>query len=162
MSKSMDFKVGIADGQSDGLQVLGIGEPWPIYLEGMEECYILEPLVIGLSHSLNLGISFLMEHNLKINCTEEEVALMPVKDGSTSRAQLEDRRYHSFKSKKTGRVLKANEDQRISMQVWRIPHEKISINTLNERPEEALGVYAKEDCLIPTGNSEIHPSTDKL
>ena len=34
MSKSMDYKVGTADGQSDGLQVLGIGEPWPIYLEG--------------------------------------------------------------------------------------------------------------------------------
>ena len=84
MRESMDYKVGTADGQSDRLQVLGIGEPWPIYLEGMEEYYILEPLVIkGLSHSVNLGISFLMEHNLKINCTVEEVALMPVKDGST-------------------------------------------------------------------------------
>ena len=31
MSKSMDFKVGTADGKSDGLQVLGIGKPWPIY-----------------------------------------------------------------------------------------------------------------------------------
>ena len=80
MRESMDYKVGTADGQSDRLQVLGIGEPWPIYLEGMEEYYILEPLVIkGLSHSVNLGISFLMEHNLKINCTKEEVALMPVK-----------------------------------------------------------------------------------
>ena len=50
----MDYKVGTADGQSEGLQVLGVGEPWPIYLEGMEECYILEPLVIrGLSHSVN-------------------------------------------------------------------------------------------------------------
>ena len=84
ISKSMDFKVGTADGQSDGLQVLGLGEPWLIYLEGMEECFILEPLVIqGLSHSVNLGISFLMEHNLKINCMKEEVALMPVKDRST-------------------------------------------------------------------------------
>ena len=56
ISKSMDYKVGTADGQSKGLQVLGIGEPWPIFLEGMEECYILEPLVIqGLSHSVNLG-----------------------------------------------------------------------------------------------------------
>ena len=87
MSKSIDYKVGTADGQSDRLQVLGIGEPWPIYLEGTEECFILEPLVIqGLSHSVNLGISFLMEHNLKITCTEEEVTLMPVKDGSISRA----------------------------------------------------------------------------
>ena len=37
------------------------------------------------------------------------------------------------------------------MEVWRIPREKISINTLNERPEEAAGVYAKEDCSIPAG-----------
>ena len=34
MSKSRDYKVETADGQSDGLQVLGIGEPWLIYLEG--------------------------------------------------------------------------------------------------------------------------------
>ena len=26
----MDYKVGTTDGQSKGLQVLGIGEPWPI------------------------------------------------------------------------------------------------------------------------------------
>ena len=75
----MDYKVGTADGQSEGLQVLGVGEPWPIYLEGMEECYILEPLVIGgLSHRVNLGISFLTRNNLKLICMEEEVALMSV------------------------------------------------------------------------------------
>ena len=121
-SNSRDFKVGTADGQSDGLQVLGIGEPWPINLEGMEKCFILELLVIqGLSHSVNLGISFLMEHNLKINFTKEEVALVPVKDGSTSRAGLVDGKYHSFISKKTGRVLKTMEEQMILLQVWRIP-----------------------------------------
>ena len=70
MRESMDYKVGTADGQSDRLQVLGIGEPWPIYLERIEEYCILEPLVIKeLSPSVNLGISFLMDHNLKINCT---------------------------------------------------------------------------------------------
>ena len=42
----MNHRGGTADGQSEGLQVLGVGEPWLIYLEGMEECYILEPLVI--------------------------------------------------------------------------------------------------------------------
>ena len=48
ISNSMDDKVGTADGQSEGLHALGVGEPWPIYiyLEGMEECSILEPLVI--------------------------------------------------------------------------------------------------------------------
>ena len=49
----------------------------------LEECYILEPLVIrGLSHSVNLGISFLTKHKLKLIFTKEEVALMPLKDGS--------------------------------------------------------------------------------
>ena len=53
----MDYKIGTADGQTEGLQVLGVGKPWSINLEGMEECYILKPLVIqGLSHSVKLGI----------------------------------------------------------------------------------------------------------
>ena len=66
----MDLGVRTADGQSAGLKVLGLGkqlkvlgdmgEQWPIYLEGMERCYMLEPLVIqGLSHCVNLGLAFL-------------------------------------------------------------------------------------------------------
>ena len=38
INRTMDYKVGTADGQSEGLQVLGLGEPWPIYLQGIEEC----------------------------------------------------------------------------------------------------------------------------
>ena len=114
ISSSVDYKVGTADGQSDGLQVLGVGAPWPIYLEGMEVCYILKQLVISrLSHSVNIGISFLRKHKLKLICTEEEVALMPVKNGSASRARLIDGGCHNFISKRMGRVLKATEDQRI-------------------------------------------------
>ena len=50
----------------------------------------------------------------------------------------------------------------ISMQVWRIHCEKIGVNMLNERLEEAVGVYAKNYCSIPCGNGEIHPGPDKL
>ena len=76
----------------------------------------MEPLVIkGLSHSINLEISFFLKHNLKINCTEEEVVLILLKNGSALRARLVEERYHSFISKKT--VLKATEDQMISLQV---------------------------------------------
>ena len=69
-----DRPVGTAVGQSEGLQVIRVGEPWPVYLEGMEVCYILEPLVIqGLSRNVNLGMSFLLQkYNLKMICTEEE------------------------------------------------------------------------------------------
>ena len=42
----MDHRVGTHNGQREGLQVVEIGAPWPVYLEGMEECYVLEPLVI--------------------------------------------------------------------------------------------------------------------
>ena len=82
-SSPIDQPVGTADSQSEGLLVIRIGEPWPIYLEGMKECYLLEPLVIrGLNHSVNLGMSFLQKCNLKMICMEEEVALMPLKDGT--------------------------------------------------------------------------------
>ena len=36
ISNSIDCKIGTADSQRERLQVLGIGEPWPIYLEGIE------------------------------------------------------------------------------------------------------------------------------
>ena len=45
----------------------------------------------------------------------------------------------------------------ISSQVWRIPREKIIVNTLNERPEEATGVYAKEDCSFLAGIGKYIP-----
>ena len=63
----------------------------------MEEFFILEPLVIpGLSHSVNLGISFLTRNNLKLICMEDEVALMPVRDGSVLLTRLVDGGCNSF------------------------------------------------------------------
>ena len=89
----------------------------------------LRTLVIkGLSHSMNLGISFLMRNNLKLVCTEDEVALMPVNNGSASRARLEDGRCNSFVNRRSGKVWRTTKDQRISTHVWRIPREKIIIN----------------------------------
>ena len=47
-------------------------------------------MIQELSHSLNLGISFLMRNNLKLVYTKDKVALMPVKYGSASRGRLVD------------------------------------------------------------------------
>ena len=82
---------------------------------------------------------------------------MPVKDVSASRVQLVYGGCHSFKGKRMGRVLKATEDQMMTMQVWRIPHERICVNTLIERLEEAVGVYAKDDCSILAGMQKYIP-----
>ena len=62
---------------------------------------------------MNLGIAFLMKYRLKMNCTEEEVALVPVKDGSASRNRFVDGGCHNFISKRSRRVLKATEYQMI-------------------------------------------------
>ena len=88
---------------------------------------------------------------MKIHCMEVEVALMPLKNG------LVDGGYHSFLNKKTGQALQTTDEQKISDQAWRIPREKRSINTLEERTEEFTGVYAKGDCLIPMGLGKYIP-----
>ena len=54
-------------------------------------------------------------------------------------------------------MLKTNEVQMISSQVWRIPRKKSSINTLEESTEEVTEVYAKEDCLIPVEMGKYIP-----
>ena len=78
----------------------------------MEEFYILEPLVIqGMSHSVNLGISFLTRNNLKLVCTEDKVSLMPVSDWSASRARLVDEVCNSFINQRSGKVLRATKEQ---------------------------------------------------
>ena len=77
-------------------------------------------------------------------CKEEEVALMPAKDGSALKAQLVDGECHRFISLRSGKVLKATKAQRISTHIWRIPCDRININAVNERPEEVVEVYAKD------------------
>ena len=129
--------------------MLGLGVPWPIYLEGIEECYLLEPLVIrGLSHSVI--ITFLQKNRLQLLCTDEEKILMPGKDGSASRARLVDRGCISFKNCRLGNLWTATRKQEI-------PHEKITINVLKDGVEENVGVYAKEQCSIPAGMGKYMP-----
>ena len=128
----------------------------------MKECYVLEPLVIrGFSHSVNLRMSFLQEYNFTMIFIEEEVVLMALKDGSALRVRLVDRGCHSFINKKSGVVLRATKDQMIPTQVWRILRERISINMVQERSEEFVGVYTKYACLIPIGMGKYIPVQTK-
>ena len=53
--------------------------------------------------------------------------------------------------------MEGNQTAEISTQVWRIPIEKININVLKERTEEEVGVYAKEEGLIPAGMGKYIP-----
>ena len=89
---------------------------------------------------MKLGISFLTSNNLKLICMENEVALMPVKDGSALRARLEDGGCNNFTNWRSGKVWRATEEQKISTHVWRIPHERTNINVLKEKVEKIVGV----------------------
>ena len=62
---------------------------------------------------MNLGISFVMRNNLKLVCTEDEVALMPVKDGSASRVRLVDGGCNNFANQRSGKVWRATQEQKI-------------------------------------------------
>ena len=73
-----------------------------------------------------------------------------VRDGSASRARLVDGGCNSFINRRSGRVWRATKELKISTQVCRISDEKISIIVVRERTEEEVGVYAQEECSIPT------------
>ena len=102
-----------------------------------------------------------MRNNLKLVCTEDEVALMPVKDGSALSARQVDGGCNNFSNWRPGKVWRATEEQKISTQVCRIPHEKININVLKERMEDDVGVYTQEECSIPHGwgNTSLYRQT---
>ena len=57
------------------------------------------------------------------------------------RARLVDGGCNNFANQRSGRVWRATEEQNISTQVWRIPHEKININVLKERTEDEVNIF---------------------
>ena len=103
-----------------------------------------------------------MRNNLKLVCTEDEVALMPVNDGSSSRARLVNGGCNSFVNRRSGKVWRTTEEQKILTQVWRISREKININVLRERTEEDVEVQiCTRGVFYPRWDGKIHPCTDK-
>ena len=121
--------------------MLGIGEPWPIFLEGMEDCFILNPLVIkGLSHSVNLGLMFLEEYRIKLNCHEDGNILEHAAEDKGSHTILLGAECLDFNNQKAGKILRATKAQEISTQAWRIPKEKVTINILKDEVQENVGV----------------------
>ena len=66
------------------------------------------------------------------------------------KARLVDGGCHNVANRRSGKVWRATKEQRI-------PHEKTNINVLRERPEEDVGVYAQEECSIPTWMGKYIP-----
>ena len=129
-----------------------------IFLEGMEECFILKPLVSkGLSHSVNLGLAFLARYILRLSCHGNTNTLEPISGDKISKTVLVDGNCLDFENRKSGKTWRATSRQEILTQAWRIPWEKLAINILKDVTEENIGVYAKEHCSIPLGMGKYIP-----
>ena len=76
--------------------------------------------------------------------------IMPLRDGSASRARMIDGECYSFVNLRSGKVWKATKEQRI-------PREKINITVVWERLKDGLGVYAQEECSIPPAMGKYIP-----
>ena len=59
MIEKSDARVSTAEKGGKGLKVLGKGEKMKFYLNGLDQIFEVEPIVIeGLNHAVNFGIEF--------------------------------------------------------------------------------------------------------
>ena len=54
-----DIREGTAEKEGKGLKLIGKGEEFKFFLEGIDKVFTIHPVVIeSLSHNLNLGMDF--------------------------------------------------------------------------------------------------------
>ena len=77
MSTRSNARVGTAEKGGKGLKVIGKGEKFKFYLDGLDKVFEVEPIVIeGLNHAVNLGMEFLMQQEVSISCVEQDAKLV--------------------------------------------------------------------------------------
>ena len=68
-----DLRVGTAEKEGKGLKEVGKGEEFKFFLEGKDKAFTVHSVVIdNLSHNLILGMNFLLENKLTLDCQTME------------------------------------------------------------------------------------------
>ena len=63
-----------------GLKVLGTGSKFKFFLDGLDQVFKVEPIVIeGLNHAMNLGLEFLKQYEVNFSCVKQEAKLITEK-----------------------------------------------------------------------------------
>ena len=76
--------VGTAEKEGKGLKVVGKGEEFTFFLEGIDKTFTVHPVVIeGLSRNVNLGMNFLLENELTLDYSNGEAKLCQSKEKGT-------------------------------------------------------------------------------
>ena len=89
MLEESNARVNTAEKGGKGLRVLGKGEMIRFYLDGLDQRFEVEPLVIeALNHAVNFGIEFFRQQDVSISCTEKEVKLVTGSKGQERLTRL--------------------------------------------------------------------------
>ena len=116
-----DMHVGTAEKEGKGLKVIGKGEEFKFFLEGIDKDFTVHPLVIeGLSHNMNLGMHFLLENELTLDCSNGESKLYQSKEKGTHFTSLVKQDRNPFPFLLNGKLTEENPSHYLSPleQVW--------------------------------------------
>ena len=80
MSETSNIRVGTGEKGGKGLKVLGTGSKFKFFLDGLDQVFKVEPIVIeGLNHAMNLGLEFLKQYEVNFSCVKQEAKLITEK-----------------------------------------------------------------------------------
>ena len=136
--------------------MVGKGEEFKFFLEGIDKAFTVHPVVIkGLSHNVNLGMNFLLEKELTLDCSNCEAKLCQSKEKWTHFMRLVKQDRNPFPFLLNGKLTEENPSHYLSpLRQVGLERNRQQVSSLLEKGEEK----GLEDILLyNTKKVEIPP-----